>query len=112
MKANVPPKMTCAERKAMQREIDKQLAQNVKKLEIDLKTLVLYRLHAKEGWGKVRLLRFYEDFNEDIKALERFYGTEKPEDSNFLFRKLLLDETGIDVEKLDKEMFNFRIEKH
>lgn len=107
MKANVPL-FTSKERKAMQAEIDRQTAQNVKNLSLDLQSMVLWSLHEQEGWGKKKLLRFQKGFLPLIKQLQEFYEARSADDTNFICRYKLKNECGIDVEELNG-MFEFQV---
>lgn len=106
MKAILP--LTNRERKALEAEINRQTAQNVKNLSLNLQALVLWELHEQEGWGKKKLLRFQKDFLPMIKELQRFYELENASETDFVCRYKLKNEVGIDVEKLD-EMFEFQV---
>ena len=107
MKANVPL-FTSKERKAMQEEINRQTAQNVKNLSIDLQSMVLWSLHEQLGFGKKRLLKFQKNFLPLIKELQTFYEARTADDTNFICRYKLKNECGIDVEELNG-MFEFQV---
>lgn len=111
MKAILPPKLTVAERKALDHEINKQTLESIKKLERDLTALVLYRLHSdpKTRFGKKRLLRFYEGFRKSLRELEQYYEMRSGDDAPILFKILLERETGINVDALPGVMFDFEI---
>ena len=107
MKANVPL-FTSKERKAMQEEINRQTAQNVKNLSIDLQSMVLWSLHEQLGFGKKRLLRFQKKFLPLIQELQAFYEARTADDTNFICRYKLKNECEIDVEELNG-MFEFQV---
>lgn len=106
MKAILP--LTNRERKALEAEINRQTAQNVKNLSLNLQALVLWQLHEQLGFGKKRLLRFQKAFLPMIKELQRFYELENATETDFVCRYKLKNEVGIDVENLD-EMFEFQV---
>ena len=106
MKAILP--LTNRERKALEAEINRQTAQNVKNLSLNLQALVLWQLHEQLGFGKKRLLRFQKAFLPMIKELQRFYELENATETDFVCRYKLKNEVGIDVENLD-EMFEFSV---
>lgn len=106
MKAILP--LTNRERKALEAEINRQTAQNVKNLSLNLQALVLWQLHEQEGWGKKKLLRFQKRFLPMIQELQRFYELENASETDFVCRYKPKNEVGIDVENLD-EMFEFQV---
>lgn len=106
MKAILP--LTNRERKALENEINRQTAQNVKNLSLNLQALVLWQLHEQLGLGKKKLLEFQKDFLPAIKELQRFYELENASETDFVCKYKLKNEVGIDVENLD-EMFEFQV---
>lgn len=106
MKAILP--LTNRERKALEAEINRQTAQNVKNLSLNLQALVLWQLHEQEGWGNKKLLRFQKRFLPMIQELQRFYELENASETDFVCRYKLKNEVGIDVEDLDG-MFEFQV---
>ena len=105
MKARV---FTSRERKALQDEVNRQTAQNVRQLSRDLQALVLWSLREQLGFGKKRLLRFQKNFLPLIEELQNFYEASDADETNFVCRYKLKHELGIDVEKLD-EMFRLQV---
>ena len=65
--------LTAAEKKAMdveiRRELDEYNRQNIN--EID--AMILWHLHEEFGFGKKRLIRFYETFSKRMKDLSDYY---------------------------------------
>lgn len=106
MKANVPL-FTSKERKAMQAEIDRQTAQNVKNLSSNLQALVLWSLHEQLGFGQRRLLEFQQRFLPLIKELQDFYEASSAEETEFICKYKLRQECGINVDELG-EMFQIQ----
>ena len=108
MDAIIPMRMTAKERKALRKEIDKQLADNVRNMSSDLTALVLWELHEQERWGKIKLLRFQKRFQPMIKQLQDYYQVRTADDTNFICKHRLKNEVGIDVDELDA-IFEFEI---
>ena len=57
MKARIPFKMTVAQQRAMHREIERQLAEHMRKYEAEYIALALYAARVEFGFGKKRLER-------------------------------------------------------
>lgn len=87
--------LTAAEKKAMNIEIEKQLAEYTRKHEVELNAMILYVLHEQLGFGEQRLRRFFDRFSVEIDALVRYYEMDD-EDAEWLCTRKLLD-MGIDV---------------
>jgi hypothetical protein len=105
------PMFTNKERKALEEEIDRQMLENVKKLGKNIEAIVLWQLHThpKTRWGKKRLLEFHDVFKKAIKDLEEYYDMKTADECIFLVKYKLKEETGIDVDALDTDMFDFEI---
>lgn len=86
--------LTAAERKAMELEINRQLAESGRKHVNDFDAMVLYVLHTHLGFGKKRLRRFYEAFSAEHNKLIEHY--EMP-DSGAWLADMKLKEIGVDV---------------
>ena len=108
MKARMPANLTNKEQKALYREIDKQIAEHVANLSMDLQASVLWQLHTNFGFGKKRLLKFSRAFQETLKELQEFYEMKSAEDMDFIYRYKLKNELGIDVKDLEA-MFCFNV---
>ena len=80
--------LTSAEKKAMNMEIERQLAEYTRKHEVELNAMILYVLH----------------FSVEIDALVKYYEMDD-EDAEWLCTRKLLD-MGIDVEKWCDESRN------
>lgn len=89
--------------KAIQEEAHRVNLAEAKKQDMDILTLILMCLHKRERYGRVRLLRFCNTFNELQKYYSDFYG-----DSDlFAMRKHLKEEVGVDVERINEEVAKF-----
>lgn len=89
--------LTSAEKKAMNMEIERQLAEYTRKHEVELNAMILYVLHEQLGFGEQRLRRFFDRFSVEISALVKYYEM-GDEDVEWLCTRKLLD-MGIDVAK-------------
>lgn len=89
--------LTAAERKAMNMEIERQLAEYTRKYEVELNAMILYVLHEQLGFGEQRLRRFFDRFSVEIDALVNRYEMSDA-DAEWLCTRKLLD-MGIDVAK-------------
>lgn len=107
MKANVL-NLTNREFKALRNEINRQTAQNVRKLCKNIQALMLWELREQEGWGKAKLLRFQKKFVPAIKQLEEYYMSESADETDYICAYKLKHELGIDLQDLD-DIIDFRI---
>ena len=89
--------LTEKERKAMNMEIQRQLAEYDKKHEIEMEAIVLWELHEQLGFGAERLKRFYNNFAPSVQALIDRYELED-EDKIWLCTHKLKEELNIDLE--------------
>ena len=91
--------LTAAEKKAMdveiRRELDEYNRQNIN--EID--AMILWHLHEEFGFGKKRLIRFYETFSKRMKDLSDYYVFEMDRMPWLYSQKL--KEYGIDISELN-----------
>lgn len=95
---------TAAEKRAMDMEIKRQLAEYTRKYEADLNATILYVLHEQLGFGEQRLKKFFDRFSVEIDALVKYYEMDD-EDAEWLCTRKLLD-MGIDVAKWCDESRN------
>lgn len=93
--------LTAAERKAMNIEINKQIAENERKHMMEVDALVLWELHVQLGFGPTRLKRFYMGFASALNSLLRRYEM-GVDDAPWLTQRKL-QEMGIDLEEWYKE---------
>ena len=93
--------MTAAEKKAMNMEIQRQLAEYDMKHMNELDAMVLWHLHEEFGFGLKRLKRFYDTFKPQVDALLERYVMD---DSDMVWLcTYKLKQYGIDIEKWNKE---------
>ena len=57
--------LTSAEKKAMNMEIERQLAEYTRKHEVELNAMILYVLHEQLGFGEQRLRKFFDRFSSN-----------------------------------------------
>ena len=105
MKCRQP--ISAAQRKAINTEINRQIAENVGGLSVYIQAVVLWQLREQLGWGKKRLLRFQKRFAPALKELQEYYEMKTDSDTQFLCEHKLKQEVGIDVRELD-EMFKVK----
>ena len=86
--------LTAKERKAMELEINRQIAEADRQHTNDFDAMVLYVLHTHLGFGKERLRRFYEAFTAEHDKLIEHY--EMPDGGAWLADRKL-KEIGVDV---------------
>lgn len=94
--------LTAAERKAMNLEINRQIAERDEKYKEDIDAMILYVLMVHYGWKKKRLRRFWKAFIAEHKALREFYQMDKPGEGEWLAHRML-KEIGVDVHQWYEE---------
>ena len=93
--------LTAAEKKAMDMEIQRQLAEYDNKHRLEFDALILWVLHAEFGFGRNRLKRFYDCFESSIDDLIARYDLENQDDIWLCTHKL--KEIGVDIEAWNRE---------
>lgn len=101
MKSHVPYKTTATEQKALNREINRQLAENIRRLERDIDAIILWELHEQLGFGETRLRRFYNNFSVCLRELTAHYETDDGDREWLCAAKLRA--AGIDFDKWPKD---------
>ena len=91
---------TAAERKAMNLEIQRQLAEYDRKHANELDAIILWQLHIQFGFGVTRLRRFYDRFKAEYFDLVKRY--EMDEADNIWLNTHKLKEIGVDIESWNK----------
>lgn len=92
--------LTSAEKKALDMEIKRQIAEYDRKHKLELQALVLWELHEQLGFGVKRLKEFYNKFDISIDKLLGHYQLE--EDDKVWLCTYKLKEIGLDIEKLNE----------
>jgi len=62
-----------AEKKAMEMEIKRQLAEYDRKHTLEIDAMILWTLHEQFGFGEKRLKRFYDSFARGLNELSGRY---------------------------------------
>lgn len=95
--------LTAAERKALDMEARRALAEHTRKHELEIEAMVIRQLRRITGWGETRLKRFYMQFGPELMKLCDRY--EMPEDdAPWLCTNELLKE-GYDIEAWHREAY-------
>ena len=97
--------LTAAERKAMDMEIRRELAEFERKHMNEMSALVLYALHEVFGFGPKRLKQFFDYFDSALEDLLKRYEMEDT-DEVWLCTYKLKNECRIDIEEWEKQKKN------
>lgn len=93
--------LTQAEKKAMNMEIQRQLAEYDRKHMLEIDALVLWQLHEQLGLGPKRLKQFHDNF---VPAMDALIARYKLDDVDQIWICThLLKEYGVDIEKWNRE---------
>lgn len=99
MKARVRMKtMEECEKKAMQKEVLRELAEYDRKHFTELDAVVLWSLHTSCGFGPKRLKRFYDAFYGEMQALLDRYEMDNS-DIFWLCTYKLKEECGVNLDE-------------
>ena len=94
-------KLTSQEKKALDIEIERQLAEFDKNHTKEIDALILLTLHDVFGFGEKRLRRFYDIFDDSINSLIKRY--ELDDSDKIWISSQKLKEYGIDLDIWEKE---------
>ena len=89
--------MSAAERKAMDLEIQRQLAEYDRKHLAEIDAMILWVLHDQFGFGPKRLRRFYDNFHACTNELIARYAMDTGDDIWLCTQ--MLKRIGVDVEE-------------
>ena len=92
-----------SEKKAIEIEINRQLADITRKHLDELDAMVLWYLHEEFGFGKKRLYRFYKNFAPLMEELSRRYEMVEVREKAWICTEKL-KEYGIDLEEWTKKI--------
>lgn len=95
--------LTAAEKKAMNIEIAKQLAEYTRKYQVEIESIFLREMRQKYGHGAVRLRRDFDEFANDLDELIARYEL-GDEDRLWIVQQQLKQE-GFDVEQWHREKY-------
>lgn len=94
---------TANEQKALDIEINKQMAEIVRKNANEIDAMFLWYLHEKYGFGHERLKQAHHDFKPKLDAMCKRYEMETDDEKIWLCTKKLSD-YGIDIEAWNAEV--------
>ena len=95
--------LTAAERKALDMEAKRALAEYTRKHELEIEATVLWQVKQLTDWDEGLLKPFYQDFDIALTKLIEWYEMGS-DDAQWLCTKRLLDE-GIDIEQWRREKY-------
>jgi hypothetical protein len=93
-----PYGFTSQSKKAMIREINRQIVSQEDKFIQKIDAMILWTLRVELGFGKKRLERFYKAVIRNYKELCKFYEMEDTYPAEYKLREI-----GVDLDKLRKE---------
>lgn len=96
MKAKIPYRLTLAEKKAMDEEINRQILESDKRYSVESDAMVLWVMHVVFGFGKKRLRRYWEACFREHRNLREYFEFSE-DDMGWLYSRKL-KEIGVDIE--------------
>ena len=96
-------KLTSAEKKAMDIEINKAWAEKLERNQAEINAIVLWVLHDRLGFGPKRLRRFFDQFNPAVQALVNRYELDEGNGDDIWLCTKQLKDYGIDIQQWLKE---------
>lgn len=93
--------MSAAEKKAMDLEIQRQLAEYDRKHLVEIDAMILWVLHARFGFGPKRLRQYYDSFRACTNELVERYQMDAGDDVWLCTQ--MLKRIGVNVEQWHKE---------
>jgi hypothetical protein len=96
-------KLTAAEKKALDMEARRSLAEYTRKHELEIESTVLWQIKQLTDWDEGLLKAFYQDFDITLDKLIEYYEMGS-EDAEWLCMRKLKDE-GIDLEAWRREKY-------
>lgn len=93
--------LTAQEKKALDIEIERQLAEFDKNHTKEIDALILLALHEAFGFGEKRLRRFYDIFDNSVNSLVKRYELE--DSDKIWISKQKLKDYGIDLDIWERE---------
>lgn len=101
MKAKVPFQFTNKERKAFNKELNRQLAESVDKLAVQMEYIIFRQIRKKWGKGARSLRELYDSIYPEMVRLIEYYEM-GAHDESFLC-KHELDSIGINISEWHKQ---------
>ena len=96
-------RLTANEKRALDEEIKRSLAEYTRKHELEVEAIVMRQLRRLTGWGETRLKRFYMDFAPAMKELVDRYEMTSADEAWLCTREL--KEEGFDIEAWHREAY-------
>lgn len=93
--------MSAAEKKAMNLEIQRQLAEYDQKHLFEIDAMILWVLHERFGFGPKRLRQYYDSFRNCTNELVKRYEMDSGDDVWLCTQ--MLKRIGVDIEQWHKE---------
>ena len=94
---------TAAERKAIELEIGRQLAEYTKNHAREVDAMILWVLHESFGFGKKRLKEYYESFSKKMDGLEKRYLVSENVEKAWVCTEKL-KKIGVNLEDWEREI--------
>jgi hypothetical protein len=101
LKVRIPKELSARQKKAMNEELQNQIAESLEGLTSNIVAVVLWELRQQKGWGKKQLLDFHGKFVQTLKELQDYYLMHTAQETDFICKYMLKQEVGIDVDALD-----------
>jgi hypothetical protein len=98
MKARIP-QITKKQKAAVLEEARRQMAALLPIVIKNLEVIILWQLHTNCGFGKKRLMRFFDDMTAMVRDDLDFYNFSHDSDAVWLYKRNL-KEIGIDLDSL------------
>lgn len=95
--------LTAAEKKALDMEARRALAEHTRKHELEIEAIIIRQLRRLTGWGETRLKRFYDEFSPELMKLCDHYEMDEVE-APWLCTQELLKE-GFNIEAWHRERY-------
>lgn len=95
--------LTAEERKALDMEARRALAEHTRQHELEIEALVMRWFRRQTGYGEIRMKRAYMDFMPDLKKLCNYY--ELPEVDQPWICLMELKKEGFDIEAWHREAY-------
>lgn len=95
--------LTREEESALNMEIQKSLAKYDRNNTDEIDAMILWNLHLIFGFGKERLMKFYNSFSKDLHAMCERYELTDEGDELWLCTHKLKEKFGIDIHELNDQ---------
>ena len=96
-------RFTAAEQKAIDMELNRQMAEHLRKTNVELEAILLKRVRDKLGYGEEQLREFFDTCDNDIARMIKYYELNDTDEAWLCTRQL--KEEGFDIEQWYKEKY-------